>query len=57
MKVLIWIGCFIVVSVVMTLISEQGIVLGGVPTALLYMGGVTAARALSSRIDARRSDR
>ena len=57
MKVLIWIGCFVAVSVVLTLISEQGIVLGGVPTALLYMGGVTAARALSARLDAGRSDR
>ena len=44
MKVLIWLGCFVVVTVVLALVTEMGFELGGVPTALLCTGGAAAGR-------------
>ena len=57
MKVLIWLGCFIVVTVVLALVTEMGFELGGVPTALLCTGGAAAGRALNAKLDSMRSAR
>ena len=57
MKFLIWLGCLVAVTLVLALVTEMGFELGGVPTALLYMGGVTAGRALNAKLDGMRQVR
>ena len=37
MKVLIWLACILVYSVLQTVLKGQGIILGGVPTVLLAL--------------------
>lgn len=37
-KVLIWFGCILCVSSIIVALGSAGIMLGGIPTALLYMG-------------------
>lgn len=39
MKILIWIGCFLVFSILQVGYKHSGILLGAIPTALLAMGG------------------
>ena len=54
MKVLIWIGCFLGLSVIVTLIRSAGILLGGIPTFLLYTGMFWVARKLCELWDNRK---
>lgn len=51
MKVVIWLCCLFVASVIVTALKWSGIVLGGIPTVILY--GITfwAARALCKQWD------
>ena len=50
MKVLIWVVCILVYAVIQTVISESGIVLGGIPTALLFGGMMWVAGTLSNKV-------
>ena len=51
MKVLIWVGCLFVVTFIRTCIQESGTILGGLPTALLYLGAYFIARSLCKLLD------
>ena len=52
MKVLIWFGCFFTLSLVVTALRGSGIILGFVPTFLLYAAAALIARLLCLKIDA-----
>ena len=47
MKVLIWIGCMFINAVITVLLNSQGILLGGIPTALLFFGCFMLAKVLA----------
>lgn len=55
MKVLIWIVCFLVMSVVVTYLNGSGIFLGGIPTIILF--GITfwIAKTLCKKYDEAKS--
>lgn len=53
MKVLIWIGCLFANALITTLFKENGIILGAIPTVLLYLGAVYLARTLCKLWDER----
>ena len=55
MKFLIYLGCFIVLALVQTLIKEAGIILGGIPTAILFYLTYSIAHKLSSVWEAKHS--
>ena len=50
MKILVWVVCILVFAIIQTVISESGIVLGGIPTALMFGGMVWIASTLSSKV-------
>ena len=54
MKALIWIGCIFSFSLITTLIKGSGIILGGLPTAVLFAATWWIARTLCKKWDARR---
>ena len=54
MKFLIWFSCFFVFAVVQMLIRDAGIILGGIPTALLAALTFWIAGKLCVRLDLRR---
>lgn len=51
MKVLIWIGCFFSVAVIQMIVSDFGIILGGIPTALLFGAAWFVAKKLCDKWD------
>lgn len=51
MKFLIYFGCFFVLAIVRTLISDAGIILGGIPTGLLAVLTYWIAKKLCGRWD------
>ena len=51
MKVLIWIGCFFVNALITTILKESGIILGGIPTVILYGVTVVVAPFLCKKWD------
>ncbi|MGN1320908.1 MAG: hypothetical protein ACI4U6_07310 [Acutalibacteraceae bacterium] len=55
MKVLIWIVCFFMMSVVVTYLNGSGIFLGGIPTIILF--GITfwIAKTLCKKYDEAKS--
>ena len=55
MKFLIYLGCFIVLAIIQTVIKEAGIILGGVPTAILFSITYSIAHKLSSAWEAKHS--
>lgn len=57
MKVLIWFICFFVVALIRTSTQESGIILGGLPTALLYLGAYFIARSLCKSLDERKTEK
>ena len=56
MKALIWIGCIFSLSLCMTLIKNGGIILGGIPTALMFGAMWWLARTLCKKWDARKKN-
>ena len=50
MKALIWVVCIFVYAVIQTLLTESGIILGGIPTAILFGTMMFIARTLSSKV-------
>lgn len=57
MKVLIWILCFFANALITTLIKEGGIILGGIPTALMFGGTLWLARTLCKKWDEHKANR
>lgn len=55
MKVLVWIICCLVYGVVITVLNSNGIMLGGIPTAALFMLTWWVASTLCKRYDAKHS--
>lgn len=51
MKVLIWFLCILAYSIITTLIKECGIILGGIPTVILFGGTMWLARTLCTKWD------
>ena len=51
MKVVIYIACVFVIALIQTLLRSAGILLGGIPTALLYVGMFWVARRLTKLVD------
>ncbi len=50
MKVIIWVVCVFVYALIQTLLTESGIILGGIPTAILFGTMMYVARTLSSKV-------
>ncbi len=50
MKALIWVVCIFALAVIQTVLTESGIILGGIPTAILYGTTMYVARTLSSKV-------
>ena len=55
MRALIWIGCIFANAIITTLFKQNGIILGAIPTVLLYLGAVYLARYLCGLWDERRT--
>ena len=51
MKVLIWFLCIFANVLITTLIKEAGVILGGIPTAILFGATLWVARTLSKKWD------
>ena len=56
MKILIWTGCIFGLSIFITMLRTGGILLGGIPTALLYGGMFWLARTLCKKWDNHKKD-
>ena len=56
MKLLIWATCFFVLVFVQVIIKNNGIVLGGIPTVLLYLAFILIGRALTKPFDKKEND-
>ena len=50
-KVLIWTVCVLVSSLVFAIFKEQGIIVGGIPAALISVGSIWLARTLCKKLD------
>lgn len=57
MKVLIWILCFFANALVTTLIKESGVILGAIPTVILYGATFWLARTLCKKWDAHKANK
>lgn len=55
MKALIWIGCIFCLSLCFVLIKNAGIILGGIPSALMFGGMWWIASTLSKKWDNRKN--
>lgn len=51
MKFLIWFGCFFLNAIITIIINSNGFILGGVPTALLFLGCYFLAKTLCKKWD------
>lgn len=51
MKILIWIGCMAIPSITAMLVKDNGILLGGIPSAILYGLAVWLACTLCAKLD------
>ena len=56
MKALIWIGCIFSLSLCTVLIKDCGIILGGIPSALMFGGMWWLASTLCKKWDARKKN-
>ncbi len=56
MKFLIWFVCIFVLALIQTLLAESGIILGGIPTAILFATTMYVARTLSSKVGKKDSE-
>lgn len=57
MKVLIWFLCILAVSTVKVLLQSAGIILGAIPTILLYGGGFWLGSTLCKAWDKHKNDK
>ena len=57
MKALIWIGCIFSLSLCTVLIKNCGIILGGIPSALMFGGMWWIATTLCKKWDARKNNK
>ena len=51
MKVIIWLGCIFGLSLFIVILKNAGIILGGIPTALLFWAMLWLARTLCKKWD------
>ena len=51
MKILIWTGIMLIPSIIATLVKDSGILLGGIPTAILYGTAFWLANKLCKKYD------
>ena len=54
MKALIWIGCIFTLSLCFVMIKNAGIILGGIPSALMFGGMWWIASSLCKKWDGRK---
>ena len=54
MKALIWIGCIFTLSLCFVMIKNAGIILGGIPSALMFGGMWWIASSLRKKWDGRK---
>ena len=54
MKALIWIGCIFTLSLCFVMIKNAGIILGGIPSALMFGGMWWIASSLCKKWDSRK---
>ena len=57
MKALIWVGCIFALSLCFVLIKNAGIILGGIPSALMFGGMWCTASSLCKKWDYRKKDK
>ena len=57
MKVLIWLGYIFGLSLFIVILKNVGIILGGIPTALLFWGMLWLARALCKKWDEHKAEK
>ena len=55
MKVLIWVVCFFVNALVTTIVKDSGVILGAIPTVILYGVTIWLARNLCKKWDERQA--
>ncbi len=57
MKALIWFLCIFANALITTLLKESGIILGGIPTVLLFAGTMWLARTLCKKWDTHKANK
>ena len=57
MKALIWILCAMVTAAITTICKMNGILLGGIPTALLWGAAIALAGILCQKLDEKRKEK
>ena len=57
MKAVIWLGCIFSLSFFMVILKNSGIILGGIPTALLFGGMLWLARTLCKKWDEHKAEK
>jgi hypothetical protein len=57
MKVLIWVLCFFANALITTIIKGNGVILGAIPTVILYGVTIWLARTLCKKWDERKADK
>ena len=57
MKVLIWVLCLFLNALITTIIKDNGVILGAIPTVILYGVTIWLARTLCKRWDERKTDK
>lgn len=57
MKFLIWFLCILANAIITTLITESGVILGGIPTALMFAATFWLARTLCKKWDEHKANR
>ena len=55
MKALIWIGCIFSLAICIALIKNCGVILGGIPSAVLFGGMYWLANTLCKKVDAKKN--
>ena len=57
MKVVIWLGCIFGLSFFIVILKNAGIILGGIPTALLFGGMLWLARTMCKKWDEQKAEK
>ena len=55
MKALIWCACMLIPALPLTLAKDYGIIVGGIPTAILYGIGIWLANKLCNKLDLKKA--
>ena len=57
MKILIWFVCILVMAIIQTIISSSGIILGAIPSVILFLAMWQVATTLCKKYDEKKADR